>query len=185
METKDLLPIIVSAIVALITLFTIIVTQNFNKKQLRIQAISMQRVDWLASVRDLLSAFGIAYRKNSREELEDLRFKLLLYLRIDKPHYELLTEILNICCNNEYNDETYSALILISQRELARVWERLNAEATISLFKRLGDSEIINTVDNNTSGFLKLLEDSLPHNDPRFENLTTIIEKRTENSYNK
>lgn len=120
---------LLSAVSLCISLLTIIL----QKKAVSTQTISINRVQWIKDVRNLLFEFIKEYiTKANKRKLYYIRCKISLYMRKGVDSYEGLLNALDKCVNEKANDQNCQNLINEAQIVLADVWKRMKREAMIT-----------------------------------------------------
>lgn len=133
-----------------VSVFTLIFNIRKEKKQMIIQSVTQNRMDWIENVRQLLSEFLCAYVSNASEtELRKLKAKCELYFN-NKEFYNLLIQQMELCCKQPYNSgqpQNYEKLVHHCQYVLARSWERIKMEGgqSIQENKKIKDNVDIRT----------------------------------------
>lgn len=129
--------ITISDIVALgsivVTILTLITTNNRNKKQLAAQLITANRMDWIKQVRSLLSEFACEYIKKDcdKEKLFAIKTQTELYMRRfgdSVQDYVDLLDQMELCCKEDFSEQRYRLLMLCASYVLRRVWARISLE---------------------------------------------------------
>lgn len=122
-------------IATLISLLTFIVEIRKYKRDLVLQAITANRINWIAEVRTLLTRFLHIYMDGSvgtanTNELKKLLVELRLYFhnQLYSNDYNDFFDCLKKCCNEPYSPDNENALIEAAQGVLKRAWVRLKIE---------------------------------------------------------
>ena len=119
---------VAAAVVSLLSLF-------LSKRQLVANAITANRIEWIRSVRGLLSRFLDAYMEDGEESgrlKRSLSVHIQLYLRHDAPAYRAFLDALDQCVRNPFDQEDCRRFVWASQDMLGDVWNRMKREAGIS-----------------------------------------------------
>ena len=129
---------LIAAILAFIaSIATIIITIVNERNRVKTDAITKNRIDWIKDVRNLMMLFLEIYIEDNyngderKKKLIIISSKINLYFREGVNSYASLTEMLNKCADNDYNDEDLKLLIERAQIVFSDVWVRAKREAGI------------------------------------------------------
>lgn len=160
----EIIAIIGTVIVALISIIAPIIQRKTDEQNMLIRSVTANRMDWIASVRELMTQFCEAFISNPNgfNDLCHLRTKLFLYMRHDREAYDAFIKSADACCEINipptHHTLMYNRLILTSQYVLATVWIRVKEEGTHGKTK---DERINKTVADRTLNLRKLIDNNL------------------------
>lgn len=122
----------------LVSIVSLVITLFINKKKIKTETITKNRIEWINSVRGLIMDFLDVYMDESIDSLEKrtrlslIKYKISLYLRSNVKSYDNLIKSLNKCIENGYEKNFCDALIEKSQNVFSEVWIRAKIESGIS-----------------------------------------------------
>lgn len=160
----EIIAIIGTVIVALISVIASIIQRKTDEQNMLIRSVTLNRMDWVATVRELMVQFCEAFMSNPYKlnTLRHLRTKLFLYLRHDREAYKPFIESVNVCCEvlipHKYRAFMYDRLILTSQYVLATVWIRVKEEGAHGTTREERVNKIITV---RTATLKKLIDNNL------------------------
>lgn len=129
---EGIITLICSVIIAtLISATTLIFEIRRHKQSSIIQAITENRIDWIVSVRNLISDFICAYIDGaSSKELTKIMIKTQLFFR-NKEDYNRVLLLMEKCCVTPYLSEPCYCQQLVAETQtlLHRVWIRIKIES--------------------------------------------------------
>ena len=138
--------VVIASIISLITYFT---NLKKHKDDVITQAITVNRIEWIANVRKLIGEFLSAYMTGkSKKELNMLRMQIELYIRKNSD-YSRFSSALKKCCDEDYTEDNLNELIEASQTVLHRVWRRIKIEGGQS---KKDDERIRKLIDEYENG---------------------------------
>ena len=126
-----------------LSLFTLAYTVMSNEKQAILQTVTVNRMNWIQEVRELLANFAHAYRTHNAEDMADIEAKLELFMRRDVKEYQYVLNHLKHCIKHEYNESDYEKLLSLSSYTLARAWQRIKVDARKYRFTDKAADQII------------------------------------------
>lgn len=127
--------IIAAAVGAFSAIVVSLVTMATNRKEIKSEAISKNRVEWIKDVRNLIMQFLDEYMNKEKADkvlLEKQRNKISLYLRPHVNSYERLLNALDDCIKCDYDELKCNELIKSAQAVFSEVWIRAKMESGIS-----------------------------------------------------
>ena len=105
------------------------------KRKLIADAITLNRIEWIANVRSLLMEFIRIYRSNGtvKEDMEILLCNVKLYMNSHNSYYSNLFKIMQKCIDDDlYIQGNMDEFIKASQSVLNMTWVRMKLEAGIT-----------------------------------------------------
>lgn len=146
---------LVTAILAfIISIISIIITVVNERNRVKTDVVTKNRIDWIKDVRNLMMLFLEIYIEDNydgdkrKKKLIIISSKINLYFRDGVKSYASLTEKLNECANNDYNDDDLKLLIEKAQIVFSDVWVRTKREAGI---EKKEDNQYEELFGNNVS----------------------------------
>lgn len=130
MEIQD----IVSSTLSVIAFILSLINLNYKKQKLSNQIITSNRIEWIRSVRDLLSQFVETYATSpqDRQTLMIIKYKITLYMRKNVISYNDVINQLQKCIDRgSFNAKECDLLVEYAQIMLSDVWIRMKREAGV------------------------------------------------------
>ena len=131
-------------ITSLIAIASLVVSLSMKFHELKASSITIQRIDWIKTVRDLCAEFIIEFSKDApkKSKLDELAIRIKLYGRrkndrITNDYYNLY-EGIDKCLKkwnttNTQEKEKYKDLMIgVSQDMLQSAWDHMKRESGIS-----------------------------------------------------
>lgn len=140
-----------------ISIVSLLSTLFSERRKTVIEAVTKNRMDWMADVRGLLTDFAICYRQGDTEKMRTDKAAIEMYMRRDKEGYHLLLSYLERCIANGFNEEDDEKLYLISSYVLARVWQRILLESRGYVL--FADRRIPRKIDKRLKPLKKMIDE--------------------------
>lgn len=144
--------VIISLLGSCVAVVIAIYSSVISKRNLVVETITKNRINWITEFRSLLSEFTTKYISHADKcELKILREKLALYADFSNKSAEYISlfEQIDKCVDNKYkseDDKDLTKLILCSQQMLSSVWKRMKMEAGIS---KRNEKRIVENLNND------------------------------------
>jgi len=130
MELQDFLfeAFRIGIISSIISIITTLLSQKNTKKALVAQSITVNRIEWISNVRNLVSKFLYAYiDQQSKNELIKIKTQIILYFSKNED-YKNLVLLLEDACMGTYCPEKVTQIVNETQVVLQRTWRRIKLE---------------------------------------------------------
>ena len=121
--------VVVAASAAIVGFFS----YHHSKRKLLTQIITSQRIDWITTVRSLLSDFIDAYTDGKNlKKAHSIRSRIDLHLNLENPDHKILSRKLDYCIKTfGKNKSGKAALTYAAQTVLKYAWKRMKLETGI------------------------------------------------------
>ncbi len=134
--------LIITSIMAFFALLVAFLGYFSAKKQMFAETISRNRIQWISTVRKLLTEFINLYISSaSAQKLRKKYYQISFYLNtVHEDHERLSDNLLRLIDCRECNKQCYSKKIInktvkIGQRVLSTAWERMKSETGHTIYK--------------------------------------------------
>ena len=118
-------PEFLTAIAAIVALLWTILNDN---RQSLLQTVTVNRIDWLNQVRQLLGDFAHAYWNGELKRMIEIEARLELFMRIDKVEYQPIFNHMKHCMKNQYCENDYDRFLLLASAIIVRTWQRIKVD---------------------------------------------------------
>ena len=131
----DIIIQVFTTIIAVVAALVGVISYFLSKKQLYTQTVTVQRIEWINTVRTLLSDFIEAYVDGQDlKKALSIKAHIDLFLNMKNPDHEKFSIELNNCIKTfGTNEIELTALTDAAQLVFKNAWERMKWEAGFKL----------------------------------------------------